>query len=396
MLKRLHLFSNGLMPFDHDRDILHRIHKHYRWWGECWESCCCRKGHAEEAGWTVSDSNHGSQVQAIHALSSLRKIPTVNEKKILLDSLKFFNPLILLAQRDMTVENALQYELTPIPLSLFSNKDLKMNKANKVAFSKSSLKGLTDTVDRTDQACQSLVVDGGWLLYMVKWEAGQTWQEIADSYLRYVKCLGKESRRITVVFDGYNSSQKDHDHIRRTKNSCCDMQIRPDMIASTTRAKFLDNTHNKSELIQLFSLTFQRCQITVELGDNDADTSIVGAALAAAIDGSVDCFMYNLLFSGTSRRYWCAHTPLYLFFTASKGSYDIRSIREALSEKQRRYLLLCHAFTGCDTVSAISGHGKTSLFDKFVQGRLTDVFLDLWSEVVLQFSSTYTMHQVPL
>ena len=66
------------------------------------------------------------------------------------------------------------------------------------------------------------------------------------------------------------------------------MKIRPDMIASTTRAKFLDNTHNKSELIQLLSLTFQRYQITVELGDNDADTSIVGAALAAAIDGSVE------------------------------------------------------------------------------------------------------------
>ena len=58
-----------------------------------------------------------------------------------------------------------------------------------------------------------------------------------------------------------------------------------------------------------------------------------------------------------------------------KGSYDIRSIREALSEKQRRYLLLCHAFTGCDTVSAISGHGKTSLFDKFVQGRLTNIWM---------------------
>ena len=83
----------------------------------------------------------------LQALSSLRKIPKVNEKKILLDSLKFFNRLILLAQRDMTVENALQYELTPIPLSLFSNKDQKMNKANKAAFSKSSLKGLTDTVD---------------------------------------------------------------------------------------------------------------------------------------------------------------------------------------------------------------------------------------------------------
>ena len=64
-----------------------------------------------------------------------------------------------------------------------------MNKANKAAFSKSSLKGLTDTVDRTDQACHSLVVDGGWLLYMVKWEAGQTWQEIADSYLTYMSSV---------------------------------------------------------------------------------------------------------------------------------------------------------------------------------------------------------------
>ena len=83
------------------------------------------------------------------------------------------------------------------------------------------------------------------------------------------------------MFDCYNSSPKDHDHIRRTKNSCRFVLI-------TTRVKFLDNTHNKSELIQLLSLTFQRCQITVELGDNDADTSIMGATLAAAIDGSVE------------------------------------------------------------------------------------------------------------
>ena len=56
------------------------------------------------------------------------------------------------------------------------------------------------------------------------------------------------------------------------------------------------------------------------------------------------------------------------------------SIREALSEKQRHFLLLCHAFTGCDTVSAISGHGKTSLCDKFCAGEIDkhlDVFLDL-------------------
>ena len=155
----------------------------------------------------------------------------------------------------MTVETSLQYDLTPFPLPLFSNTDQKMNKANKADFSKTSRKALTDPLDVTNQPCSSLVIDGGWLLYIVKLEQHQTWQEIADSYLSYVQCLGRQ--KIIVVFDGYNRSPKDHDHIRRTKNSCCNLQIRPDMINWAPRAKFLDNTHNKSELIHLLYSTFQ-------------------------------------------------------------------------------------------------------------------------------------------
>ena len=111
---------------------------------------------------------HGAKSK-VKALSSLRKIPTVNEKKIHLDSVKLFNRLIIFAQREMTVEISLQYELTPFPLSLFSSKDQKMNKANKADFSKTSLKALTDPLDLTNQPCSTLVTDGGWLFYMVKW-----------------------------------------------------------------------------------------------------------------------------------------------------------------------------------------------------------------------------------
>ncbi len=69
-----------------------------------------------------------------------------------------------------------------------------------------------------------------------------------------------------------------------------------------------------------------------------------------------------------------------LFLTTSKGSYNVGGIREALSERQKRYLLFSHAFTGCDTVSAIGGHGKTNLFDRFCAGDMDehiDTFLDL-------------------
>ena len=126
----------------------------------------------------------------VKALSSLRKIPMINEKKIHLDSVKLFHRLIIFAQREMTVETSLQYELTPFPLSLFSNKDQKMNKANKADFSKTSLKALTDPLGLTNQPCGTLVIDGGWLLYMVKWEQQQTWQEIANSYMNYMHQSG--------------------------------------------------------------------------------------------------------------------------------------------------------------------------------------------------------------
>ena len=194
----------------------------------------------------------------------------------------------------MTVKTSLEYELTPFPLSLFSNKDQKMNKASKAGFSNTSLKGWTDPLNLTDQPCSSLVVDGGWLLHMMKWEQGQTWQGIADSYLSYVQYLGRHSQKIIVVFNGYSSSPKDHDHIQRTKN-CCNLQIVPDMIHLIPREKFMDNTHNKSELIYLLSLTFRKYQITVVQCDNDADTSIVRVALTDATDDSVEVNTFFLL-----------------------------------------------------------------------------------------------------
>ena len=76
----------------------------------------------------------------------------------------------------------------------------------------------------------------------------------------------------------------------------------------------------------------------------------------------------------------CSSTNNPLFLTTSKGSYDVMRIREALSERQKHYLLFCHAFTDCDTVSTIGGHGKTTLFDRLCAGDIDeymDTFLDV-------------------
>ena len=89
-----------------------------------------------------------------------------------------------------------------------------------------------------------------------------------------------------------------------------------------------------------------------------------------------------------------------LFSPTSKGSYVVRRIQKAMSERQRCYLLFFHAFTGCDTVTAIAGHGKTTLFDKVCAGDVDehmDIFLDVQAsrDVVIRSGiSIFHMHQV--
>lgn len=211
-------------------------------------------------------------------------------------SLKLFSRLIIFTQWDMTVEASLEYQLTPFPLSLFSNKDQKTNKTNKADFSKISLKDLTNLLDLTDQPCSSLVVDGGWLLYMVTWEQGQTWQEIADSYLSYRQCLGSHSQKITVVFNGYSSF--------------------------FVVVFILHSSRHFAHMMFYFQVRAEDADMLVMLVHHSSST---------------------------------IHP---IFLTTLKGSYDVREVREALSERQRCCLLFCHVFTGCDMVSALWGHGK--------------------------------------
>ena len=123
----------------------------------------------------------------------------------------------------MTIKASLEYELIPFLLSLFSNKDQKMNKAG---FSKTSLKELTDPLDPTNQPCCTLVIDGGWLLCMVRRNNIRPGRRLPTVTRAMCNVRATTPRRSTVVFDGYSRSPNDHDHTWRTKNSCCDLQIR--------------------------------------------------------------------------------------------------------------------------------------------------------------------------
>ena len=180
---------------------------------------------------------------------------------------------------------------------------------------------------------------------------------VIDSLKLFSRCL-----RTTVVFDGYGNSTKDHDHLRRTKNACCDILIRPDIKSIIQREKFLDNKSNKIQLIRLLAETFGRNGISVKECPDDADTSFVRAALDEARESRVevkaeDTDIMVLLI------HHAADHPIFLT-TAKETSYDVGKIREALPDRYRKYLISVHSFSGCDTVSAISGFSKSTFLAK--------------------------------
>lgn len=119
-----------------------------------------------------------------------------------------------MSQRQLTVSESLQFELTILPFSLFDEEQY-MRKSQKAKLGK-HLKNASGTYATCNAG--SIVIDGGWLIHQINWESDQMFSAIAANYTCYVKnkAHGKDT---LVVFDGYNSSPKDHDHRRRLKCS---------------------------------------------------------------------------------------------------------------------------------------------------------------------------------
>ena len=313
----------------------------------------------------------------VKSLAMLRKLITGADANTPVNALKYFNRLVIFAQRESNLEISLGHELTPIPLSLFSEKDQLMHEGNKAAFVQACLKDNVIPKDMKNVEVGCLVVDGGWLIRQSRWAKGENWADIVDGYVQFVQSLGRNARNIVVVFDGYNKSTKDHTHRRRQKLFCHDMNINLENVPYTAKEFFLSNGNNKTELIKFLSDALRNAGIDTLCCIDDADTTIVRSALDQALEGAVvvraeDADILILLV-----HHYDAQKHHSLTLTTSKGSYDIDEIVKTLSDQQKRYILMCHSFTGNDTVSSIYGFSKEKLFKKLCAGDL-DQQLDVF------------------
>ncbi|GBN02952.1 hypothetical protein AVEN_94648-1 [Araneus ventricosus] len=209
-----------------------------------------------------------------------------------------------------------------------------------------------------------VVVDGGHLLHEVVWQRNMNLEDISKSYLRYLQTL--YGSNVAVVFDGYPSdvngnSAKSAERIRRANlHSSHEIIFNEATCPETSQEQFLANERNKVRLIDFLKKFLQKANVTVKQAIKDADVLIVETAVSVksqydnifVVGEGIDLLV---LLTGLApmkeklyfRKCGKGRTPVVLYSTTS------------FKCKFSRMILFIHAFSGCDTSSALFGHGKT-------------------------------------
>ena len=302
----------------------------------------------------------------------------LGQKVIYINPLTLFTRLVAMIQREENLEKFFEYELTPMPTSLF--KDGMMRKADKPALRKHLI---DDKVPQSFRAGK-FILDGGALLHKVKWVRNKSYREIAIAYCDYV--MQNYGGNCTIVFDGYGTpSTKDHEHKRREglAKTSSRIQVIETNIAHKSKQAFLTNHGNKSQFLHLLSKYLRLQNHTVINCVEDADTMIASAALSCAAQGTPvtviadDADVLMLLI----RHFKEGMSNLVFSSEKSSKTWSIVDIVQQIGPVLQRYILFVHAWLGCDTTSSIFEQGKTSIIKKLLSSKLLQSLATLICDV---------------
>ena len=356
---------------------------------------------AEEVGLNIQKKMDGITFEEVtisrndHArtLDILQEGVVINDKVVHIDPLILFSRASTLIERQdsQTQLDSFSHEFTPEPTALFKNGLMR----------KPQKQELRNSIIEQDQRVQKpeasfCVLDGGAALHRSPWALQMSYSELADQFVYEIASKYSCFKEIHIVFDGYNdqSSTKtdEHEGRRRTGKVASNVIISEagDTIVTSKKDEFLQNKHNKGQLIHLLMNRLSAAGIKTSQSEGDADTLIVKTALVAAnrqkptvvVSADTDILMLLLyhhqpsmadIFFQTSRK-----IPVVPEKGASKAAikratskskqkpipmwWNIRTLT-SISQDERRYILFVHAWGGCDTTSAIHGKGKLSIFN---------------------------------
>jgi hypothetical protein len=295
--------------------------------------------------------------------------------KLPVDSTVLFNRLLVVAQRsaaDMAPYFA--YELTALPTSLFKDA-ISLRKTDKSQLAKELLKNADLTVSSI--AADHTVIDGGWLLHKVKWQQGGLHRDTIGQYERYI--LQHFGLNVTVIFDGYDSgpNTKDYEHMRRAAKCAPDIVFDINMPAYSNQSAFLANENNKKAFVSALMQHLLSVGLSVSQAAGDADTVIAEAALQHARSGLPVTVVANDtdILVMLLHHFHHSMSDITMQMETTKQApvrrVCIRKLSSILGERVTRQLPVVHAISGCDTTSALYGHGKASIFKSIVTNQHT-------------------------
>ena len=302
--------------------------------------------------------------EKIRSLTHLRDTVKVQNEKIMFDPFVLFGRLSLLVQNQEDAAAQFMYELAQEPPSLYKNG--LMRKPSKSALRQNLVK---DSPNCKEQ-CDFTVIDGSALLYQVPWLPNSMYDDIANQYTEHILEKYGKGENISVIFDGYEDplSPKAHEHVRRSGLCSADVNVRDSsMKVTTSRKLFLKNTNNKKELIKILSCRFSEKNIGTDQSEGDADVLTVKNALEVAHSKQVCVVSDDTDVLVLLMYHWRATMRDVVFSTTktvNKKKVPVQySVRYPVNiHPLTEFLLFAHAWTGCDTTSAIHKQGKTKIF----------------------------------
>jgi hypothetical protein len=338
---------------------------------------------AEEVGCHIHDTWDKLSYSAIvlrkashvKTMAHVKSSSNTTSNKIAIEPSMLFHRLILVGERKNEIKQCFDYELTTFPMSLF--KDGLTRKPRKPDLYRKFAVGfvhaaLPDGV--------MYVVDGGFLLHKVRWHAPS---DVCDILPLFVSFLNKLGPVVCVVFDGYGDqpSTKYQEHARRALQ-CGPVSPSRKIDCNTKQVgqqePFLANMINKNGFIQVLMEHLRNIGVTVMQADGDADTLIVHEALQSAVrfkapvavlaeDTDILALMLHHSKPNEHDVYLVCLPKTTRNQQRSEGKViRIRDLQTEIGSDGCEVILVAHAYGGCDTTSAIHGHGKGAIFNKIV------------------------------
>jgi hypothetical protein len=298
------------------------------------------------------------RVISIHAASSAM---VVRGQEVEINSTLLFMRVTCIIKRQQEMAEYLQYEFAKRPPSLFDKGIMRKN-------TKSVLANIIkqDVVPyNTIPTGSHYVIDGGNLLQSVVWPKDGTYGDVCATYVAYVNT--HYAGDTICIFDGY--ADKYSTKVAE-QNRCVNSHVSAQILFSydtklcTTKKNFLNNRQNKSHFIELLMFRLNQAGIICSQSRGDADHLIVFTALHTATSLSCpvilvgnDTDLLTILVDQVKEP-----QDIYMQFTTNPVSlYSISDMQQSLSPEARTHILVAHAFTGCDTVSALFGVGKKKI-----------------------------------